>query len=132
MDIDTEFRFDGKYENTGSLTNMFLAQSALDESKSLRRMSTGCPYIEAICEELKNRWKTDSITAIFQKFVAEKLQSYKNKTCEWFLTPQFSTCGNVTTNMEMNLIDLLLTGSQYIKGNGRQKLMVVGKTGSGQ
>ena len=73
MDIDTEFLFDGKYENTGSLTNMFLAQSALDESKSLRKMSTGCPYIEAICEELKNRWKTDSITAIFQKFVGTQL-----------------------------------------------------------
>ena len=111
--IEPEWTFDGKdeeeEENTGSLTNMFLAQSTIDTLKSLRNERKGCPYIEVICEELVGKWKTHCLSAIFQQVVADRLQELKTKTKTWTITPEFSTMGKVTKNMDMNFCDLLLT-----------------------
>ena len=111
--IEPEWTFDGKEEeeeeNTGGLTNMFLAQSTIDTLKSLRNSRKGCPYIEVICEELEVKWKTHCFRAIFEQFVAGRLQDLKTKIKTWNITPEFSAMGKVTENMDMIFCDLLLT-----------------------
>ena len=88
---------------------MFLAQSTIDSTKSLRSTRKGCPYIEAICEELVDKWKTHCLRAIFEQFVADRLQKYKIMSKKWILTTQFSSMGVATESMNMIFFDLLLT-----------------------
>ena len=109
--IEPDFEYDGMEEekNTGSLTNMFLARSTIDTLKSLRNKWKGCPYIEIICEELVDKWKTHCLRAIFEQVVADRLEEFKTKTKTWTIIPEFSTMGKVTKNMDMNFWDLLLT-----------------------
>ena len=87
---------------------MFLAQSTIDTLQSLRIPRKGCPYIEVICEELEVKWKTHCFRAIFEQFVADRLQDLKTKTLIWTLIPEFSAMGKVTKNMDMIFCDLLL------------------------
>ena len=89
---------------------MYLAESTIDTTKSLRSTNSGCPYIQVVCEELIDKWKTHSLDDIFTMFVAKKLQGYKDKPDgprKWTLTPEFSLMGNTTLNMNLELFNVL-------------------------
>ena len=87
---------------------MVVAESTLETFKSLRLPEDGCPFIDVVCKELQEKWKTHSLEQILKQFVAHKLQEYDTGESIKSLTPQISVFGNTTEDMNLNLHDLLM------------------------
>ena len=78
-------------------SNLYLAQSSLEDYKSVRSTTNGCPYITQITLALQKQWENHNIYKIFND-VAESMQNeYKYLN----LTPEFRVLGPGTCHEDI-------------------------------
>ena len=90
-------------------SNLYLAQSSLEDYKSVRFTNNGSPYIAQITMALE-KWKTHNINEIFNEVAASMQYQYENLN----LTPEFSVLGPVTSCHKNTFMNVLKASSRNL------------------
>ena len=97
--------------------NTYLAQSSIENYKSVRFPDGGSPFIQMICKTFEEKWQTQGLVDIFTNDVAKSLQAWETRLGEvWNLTPEFRILGNSTIHQE-NTLHAMLQKAEAPLGN---------------
>ena len=97
--------------------NTYLAQSSIENYKSVRFPDGGSPFIQMICKTFEEKWQTQGLVDIFTNDVAKSLQAWETHFGEvWNLTPEFRILGNSTIHQE-NTLHAMLQKAEAPLGN---------------